>query len=125
MAIHKFNPLTDARWPEFLERHPQASIFHTPAWLMALQRTYKYEPVVFTTSPQGAELSNAVLVCQVQSCLTGCRLVSLPFSDHCQPLANDTELEDILLGLERRRTSERWKYIELRPLDDFTCRKVS
>jgi hypothetical protein len=28
------------RWEEFLERHPQTSVFYTPGWLEALRRTY-------------------------------------------------------------------------------------
>jgi hypothetical protein len=113
-TVCKLNPLTDPRWPAFLARHPKASIFHTREWLQALQRTYGYEPVIFSLS-DGGELSNAVVFCEVQSWLTGKRLVSLPFSDHCQPLADELELEDILDYLDHNRRGERWRYIELRP----------
>jgi CelD/BcsL family acetyltransferase involved in cellulose biosynthesis len=115
MNIYRFNPVTDPRWPEFLSGHSQASIFHTVGWLEALRLTYGYEPVAFTTS-NGEKLSNAVVFCQVRSWLTGKRLVSIPFSDHCQPLISGHELQTILESLYRSRATERWKYIELRPL---------
>jgi CelD/BcsL family acetyltransferase involved in cellulose biosynthesis len=117
MNIYRLNPLSDPRWPEFLSRHPQASIFHTVGWLEALRLTYGYEAVGFTTS-NGEKLSNGVVFCQVRSWLTGKRLVSVPFSDHCQPLVSGHELQTILGSLHRSRGSERWKYIELRPLRD-------
>src|SRR5688572_17255493 len=39
------DPLTDDRWPDFLERHPRASVFHSRGWLEALKRTYRYDPI--------------------------------------------------------------------------------
>jgi hypothetical protein len=38
-TFQSIDPLTDARWEVFLQRHPRASIFHTPRWLEALRRT--------------------------------------------------------------------------------------
>ena len=34
------------------------------------------------------ELANGIVFCRVESRLTGRRLVSLPFSDHCDPLVD-------------------------------------
>ena len=117
MAVYRFNPLADARWPELLQRHSRASIFHTPGWLEALRRTYGYEPVVYTTCAPGQDLSNGILFCQIKSRLTGRRLVSVPFSDYCQPLCDrDQDLEEILQELERSLAKENWKYLELRPV---------
>ncbi len=91
MPVYLVDPLRDRRWPDFLRRHPGATVFHAPGWLLALQKTYGYEPVVFTTSRPGGELANGWAFCQVRSWLTGRRLVSLPFSDHCQPLEDSTD----------------------------------
>jgi hypothetical protein len=49
MSVYEIDPLLDPRWPEFLQRNPRASIFHTVGWLDALKRTYGYEPVAYTT----------------------------------------------------------------------------
>jgi hypothetical protein len=114
-AVYSLDPTTDPRWPRFLARHRDASIFHTREWLDAIRRTYGYEPIAFTTSDE-EELSNAVVFCRISSWLTGRRLVSLPFSDHCQPLATGDELAAILHALKGERRSRRQKYIELRPL---------
>lgn len=75
MAIYELNPLCDARWGEFIGWHPQASIFHTPGWLEALQRTYGYQPLALTTNAPREALASAVGFCRVESRLTGRRLV--------------------------------------------------
>jgi len=118
MMVHKLDPLTDSRWPEFLQRHSRASIFHTRGWLQALQRTYGYDPVAFTTSASGTELSDAVVFCEIKSWLTGWRLVSLPFSDHCHPLASGEELKAILRFLHDHRGRDGDKYTEIRPVSE-------
>lgn len=117
MAVYQIDPLRDPRWAELLERHPRASVFHTPGWLEALRRTYGYEPIVLTTSPSTTELANGIAFCRISSWLTGRRLVSLPFSDHCEPLvASSEDLRNILGWLERDMEREDWRYIEIRPL---------
>src|SRR5437660_2858130 len=110
-------PLSDPRWDVFLSQHSRASVFHSSTWLAALSRTYGYKPVAFTTSPSGHDLKNAVVFCRVESWLTGRRLVSLPFSDHCEPLVDhEDDLRVLTSTLEREAKRERWRYIELRPL---------
>jgi hypothetical protein len=48
-----------------------------------------------------------------KSCFTGSRLVSLPFSDHCEPLLGAGE---DLVEFANLAPSDRWRYVELRPL---------
>lgn len=76
MDIYAFDPLRDERWPDFVGQHPHASVFHTAAWLRALERTYHFTPLAFTTSPPDGELKNAVVLSALRSWLTGPRLVS-------------------------------------------------
>jgi len=108
--------LKDRRWGEFLERHPCSSIFHTVEWLKTLQRTYGYEPIAITTSPPGTDLQNAAVFCRVESWLTGRRLVSLPFSDHCDFLADTaTDLRAMVSSLRERLRRDNLDYVEARP----------
>src|SRR5213592_3836846 len=117
MPVYLVDPLRDRRWPDLLRRHPGATVFHAPGWLLALQKTYGYEPVVFTTSRPGGELANGWAFCQVRSWLTGRRLVSLPFSDHCQPLEDCTDaLQEISCFLGKELQKENWNYVETRPM---------
>ncbi len=115
--LYQIDPLRDCRWAGFLERHPRASVFHTKEWLESLRLTYGYKPIAYTTSAPNQGLDNAVVFCSVDSWLTGRRLVSLPFSDHCEPLIDTADalgLFDEFLQQETGRNA--WRYIEMRPL---------
>jgi CelD/BcsL family acetyltransferase involved in cellulose biosynthesis len=116
MTVYRIDPIADPRWGQFLEQNPRASVFHTPAWLRTLQETYGYEPFALTTSAPGTPLSNGIPFCRVKSWLTGDRLVSVPFADHCEPLFEDAgELQTVLeFALAQERDSS--KYVEIRPL---------
>lgn len=115
MRIHQIDPLKDARWAELVESHPNASVFHTVGWLEALKRTYGYEPMVFTTSPPTGALKDGLVFCHVKSWLTGSRLVSLPFSDHCEPLCDSREdLNFLVRYLQTALEHENWRSLEVR-----------
>ena len=108
------DPVGDPRWSELLDRHPAASVFHSPGWLSALRQTYGYEPFVVTTSP-GATLDNGIVVCRVKG-WTSRRLVSLPFSDHCDPLVSGSDdLSEMLSVLGAQARTAGWRSVELRP----------
>ncbi|HYT66817.1 MAG TPA: GNAT family N-acetyltransferase [Vicinamibacterales bacterium] len=115
MPVHTLDPLDDPRWETLVCSHPAASVFHTRAWLHALRRTYGYQSLVYTTSPPEAPLTNGIVVCGVRSWLTGCRLVSVPFADHCDPLVRSASDMGDLIGSLHEATRHTWKYVELRP----------
>lgn len=116
MGIYAIDPLTDPRWDPFLLRSPRASIFHTRGWLEAIRRAYGYRPIVFTSAAPGEPLQSGLAFCEIKSWITGRRLVSLPFSDHCDPLT-DTEADfcEIMRFVSERATVAGWRYVELRP----------
>jgi CelD/BcsL family acetyltransferase involved in cellulose biosynthesis len=117
--LHEIDPLQDPRWTKFSQEHPQSAIFHSSGWLQALRLTYGYKPVVFTTSSKAEKLTNGILFAYVKSWVTGSRLVSLPFSDHCQPLfTNSDEASSLLLMLQGKIDGRDCRYFELRPLAD-------
>jgi hypothetical protein len=119
--VYQTDPLRDPRWLRLAQEDPHASIFHSVGWLAALQRTYGYEPVAFSLcSPEAQELNNSVLFCRVQSWLTGRRLVSLPFSDHCDFLGCTSEGARVLLGKIVERQGPEWRYVEVRPRSGAT-----
>lgn len=115
--LYQLNPLSDPRWEAFVQDHPDASVFHSTKWLRALHTAYGYKTAVMTTCPESAPLTNGLVFCRVESWLTGRRLVSLPFSDHCELLADESEeLDDLLSLMTSQVASEKWKYLELRPV---------
>ena len=120
IVTHRVAPLDDPRWIRFLESHPRASVFHSPAWLKALSQTYGYVPVAYTTSPPTTELRSGLLFCSIESWLTGRRLVSLPFSDHCDPLVDsETDLQVLMTAALQDAQKEKLKYVAIRPLQHW------
>jgi CelD/BcsL family acetyltransferase involved in cellulose biosynthesis len=117
-VLFEIDPLGDQRWEAFVRDHPQASAFHQIGWLKALNVCYRYKPVALTFAAPGSPLESALVFCEVKSALTGNRLVSLPFSDHCEPLINHPDEIDLFVRtLTKKVREDSWKYLEIRPID--------
>jgi len=115
VKVVRIDPLRDRRWRSFLAGSGKASVFHTPEWLEALRRTYGYEPAAVATLGENGELSGAVVYCLVKSWLTGRRLVSLPFSDFCEPLLRTgEEMQVLAAALKEEARKSGADYVEIR-----------
>lgn len=114
--LYKLDPLLDSRWEDLVATHPRASVFHRSEWLGTLAKTYGYSSVALTSTPPGRPLTDALVYCEIRSVITGNRLVSLPFSDHADPLvSDDLDGSDLKEWVREAFSSGRWRYIELRP----------
>jgi len=118
VSLNTIDPLSDTRWDDMVARHPRASAFHERGWLTALTRTYGYELFALTSTPPGQPLRDGMVLGVVSSRITGNRFVSLPFSDHCDPLLNDPADFSEFLSSACAETGrhKRYSYVELRPL---------
>jgi CelD/BcsL family acetyltransferase involved in cellulose biosynthesis len=115
--IMEFDPCGDARWLPFVSNHARATVFHRVSWLEALRQTYGFRTIALGRVSSSGALSSGVLLCEIRSWLTGNRLVSLPFSDHCEPLVeNPEELRLLLAHVSQQRKKRNWRYIEIRPV---------
>lgn len=116
MPFFTLDPITDSRWDQLVKTHPHASVFHHSGWLKALSETYGYRPFVLTTNSPGESLAEGIAFCEIDSWITGRRIVSLPFADHTEPLLADGDVAPYMNWLENEAAQKRWKYIEFRPL---------
>lgn len=115
--VFEIDPLQDPRWRAFVERHPDASVFHRVEWLRALNSCYGYIPRAITLSSPDSPLENGLVFCEIRSTLTGKRLVSLPFSDHSEPLATSSdEINFLVASLAAKVDDEKWNYVEVRSI---------
>ncbi len=86
--IVEIDPLNDPRFSELEKRTPYGSIFTSAKWLRVLQRTYDFSIRGTAIEDASGRLTGALAhVCV--SDMRGKRLVSLPFSDYCDPLVAD------------------------------------
>jgi hypothetical protein len=118
LKVSIIDPLADNRWDELVARHRSASVFHQRGWIEALVRTYGYRPLVLTTTGPGKPLVDGLIFCRVSSWITGTRLVSLPFTDHCEALLCDGEQGETIRAFSDWLRVEcgrhKLQYIELR-----------
>jgi len=115
-SLNIIDPLTDTRWDDLVARHPSASAFHHRGWLEALKQTYGYKPFVLTSASPGESLADGIVACRITSWLTGTRLVSLPFADHCEPLFSDSgDRHQLSNRLVEECKQQHCKYLEFRP----------
>ncbi len=85
MNISSLDPIITADWDELILSFPSYSFFHSSDWAKVLQETYNFKPhyLKFTESRK----TKAVIpLIEVDSFFTGRRVISLPFSDFCEPL---------------------------------------
>lgn len=101
--IEEVDPLTDPLWQRLLDR-TDSSVFHSPAWMAVLAETYDFKPAALVTLDDSGEPVAGIPFVRVED-LIGERIVSLPFSDYCDPLVGDQEkwnrLAAQLIGEER------------------------
>lgn len=63
------------------------SIFHSLEWSKVLQESYNYKPI-YLINKLSNETTAILPFMSIKKFLAGKRLVSLPFSDYCEPLIN-------------------------------------
>lgn len=113
--VHIIDPCTSAEWMDFIGNHPDAGIFHHPAWMKMLRDVYYYR-IFAVCLKSGKQIRAGIPFADVQSFLTGKRWVSLPFSDQCKPLfqKDDQESVDDMIGFLKQKQATETPKIEIR-----------
>lgn len=98
-------PLDDPRWRAFVDRHPRRTPFHQPAWGQLVADCYGFEAFGAALTGADDEVRAGAPMVAVRHLARRPRWVSLPFTDHCPPLAaslgEESELADGLLVAAR------------------------
>lgn len=115
MSLRDLNPLEDVRWSTFLKANRAATVFHSSEWMRALSETYGLECRVLASIGSDSQVCGGVPYCIADSWLTGTRVVSLPFSDYCPPLADTTtECGQLISSLRQIAVLNKARAAELR-----------
>lgn len=100
MNIKCINPTTDPLW-QMLVQQKASTVFHSPEWLRVLQETYDFGIRAHVQVDKSGEPKAGIAFGLIEDMMDP-RIVSLPFSDFCDPLVEDREdwncLIDGLLG---------------------------
>src|SRR5713101_4583597 len=87
----------DSRWNTLVEQQKKDSFYYNQAWLDLITELYGYSIIPLTTTNATGEITGFLPLCSMHSPITGRRLVSLPFSDHCPLLAVDVASANALV----------------------------
>jgi FemAB-related protein (PEP-CTERM system-associated) len=102
-------------WNPLVEQQVKEVFYYDHRWFELISNLYGYTIIPLTTTNVEGQITGFLPLCSVSSPLTGRRLVSLPFSDHCPLFAVDeasaNNLIDQAISLAKR---EKVKYLELR-----------
>ncbi|MFA9432456.1 GNAT family N-acetyltransferase [Egicoccus sp. AB-alg2] len=82
------DPVDDTAWDQLVRQHPFGTVFHSPPWLRALQDTYGFR-FRANLALDGEGRPRAGLVHSRIEDPLGSRVLSLPFSDFCDPLVDE------------------------------------
>lgn len=96
MALVCVDPRNDGAWNRLVER-VRSSVFHSPEWMQVLTDTYGWEPRAHVILDEHGEPQAGLPFFRIEDML-GERIVSLPFSDYCDPLAGDDDTWRTLIG---------------------------
>ena len=83
------DPQTDRRWAALIRR-PGSSVFHSQDWIGALTVTYGFDIRAFMLVDAAGDPRAGLTVCALDE-PGGRRTVSMPFSDYCDPLVDDSD----------------------------------
>ena len=107
------NPININNWNELILDY---SFFHTREWAEVLNKTYGFEPIYFCLY-ENNQISSVIPTMLINSLVTGRRLVSLPFSDFCEPLiVNQSDDEELLSEIQKYALTKKIDYLEFRSI---------
>lgn len=85
-GVLNIDPRTDPLWGELVERR-QSDAFHAPGWIRVLVDTYGFDARALILLDDTGVPAAGIAYCEIDD-MMGPRIVSLPFSDFCDPLVS-------------------------------------
>jgi len=112
MQVTSIDPGSDPLW-DALQSAPGAGLFHSPPWIGAVRDTYGFDVRAIVAIGDDGLPRGGLAFCEIED-LLGARLVSLPFSDVCDPLIREAHAWPLLKAV----LAERRLPVTLRCLDE-------
>ncbi len=108
------NPCEQKDWNDLISSRPDHSFFHTSNWADVLSKSYHYMPMYLYAGGKDHAI-NLLPLMEVDSLLTGKRGVCLPFTDTCEPMAeNARQFQNLLDQAVATGKKRKWTYLEIR-----------
>jgi hypothetical protein len=96
VKVSVLSPSDEPAWREYVNAHPDATIYHTLEWRDILYNEYRVEPV-YLIAKEGERIVGVLPMFFVKN-LRGRRLMSLPFSIYGGPVCDSAEALYLLIN---------------------------
>jgi hypothetical protein len=113
-------------WTDFIRAMPNSVIFHHPAWINLLAECYHLNPFLLLSKDAQGKIEAGIPFIETIGLFNKKKWVSLPFTDHCEPLSisNDslTNLSNALRDLSSlgKEIELRWNFADEFPFPKFS-----
>ena len=112
--INIIDPLEYPDWDNLVLSNPDYSFFHSSGWARVLSESYGFKPLYFVRF-MDRRLTALLPLMEASTLFFGRKGVSLPFTDHCFPLASDSrELHQFTQTVIDYGQKAGWRCVELR-----------
>ncbi|GIU70311.1 MAG: hypothetical protein KatS3mg002_1547 [Candidatus Woesearchaeota archaeon] len=111
------NNLKDERILDFILNHNRATIYHHPAWLKAIEKSFNYKANYLLELNEANEIKGLLPFIEFNNKITEKKLISFPMSTYCDPLITDEKLPKAIEFLKINYLT--FKTIDLRTLKNL------
>ena len=113
-------------WDRYVCHHPQATVFHRPAWSQAVRAAYPRHQPLHLAAWNDGEMAGILPLFSIKSLFVGRVLVSIPYATYGGILADDdASARAILAAAQELCRGQEAQYLELRHRDqtdlDLPC----
>jgi serine/alanine adding enzyme len=122
MTTVEVNPdIPVEEWQSYVGSHPEGNYYHLPQWQEVIKESLNHRPFYLFAKNGEGELCGILPLFQIRSVLTGRRLVSLPFSHTCGPLADSEDTVRLLIDRAKSLCDElSCSYMEIRTMQPLS-----
>jgi len=106
LRVFQIDPYEDARWEALVNAHPDALIYHHPAWLRVLEEAFGYKPFHLGCEDARGQLRGILPLFATHGLFTGYMYSSLPRTPIGGTLALDDNAQSLLLQAAIQHTSK-------------------
>lgn len=89
LKLANINPQTDPLWQQLVQSRP-SDVFHAPQWMQVLTDTYGFDVNAYLLLDDNGQPVAGLPFCGLED-IKNKRIVTLPFSDYCDPLVSNVD----------------------------------
>lgn len=102
---------------EFLNNHPDSSVYYHPAWITAIQRTINQKAFYLVSKNEKNEIDGLIPFVETSGFIRGHKIILFPLSTYCNPLIERENLKEAIHFIQDNKGQDR--IIDFRATENF------